>query len=125
MTEDMMKRELDGIKKSITGVEARLDRVETRLGGVETRLGGVEKDMTDVKGTVRRTAGQVAQLVGEMAEVKKLLTPETSIEQHFAKLDKHMDGFARAIDDTRYRYSVHADTLLEHDKRLRRLEAGP
>jgi hypothetical protein len=39
------------------------------------------------------------------------------------RLTQILDASARANEDMRFRYAVHADTLLEHDKRLKKLDA--
>jgi DNA repair ATPase RecN len=106
--EDEMKRELNGVK-------SRLGQVETRLARVESRLDSIEE-------LARKLTVNVSRLMGDMSEVKQVLAKADWASLR-SDISSQFDKFGRSLEDSRYRWAIHADTLLSHDLRLKKLEA--
>ena len=106
---DRMDTRFDGMDNRIDGVDKRLDGMDQRFDGIgdrfdrleqhmDCRFDAVEKDAASMKTILLRVVDDVSTLKVDVAEIKGTL------------------------NDTRLRSADHAETLLEHDKRLRRLE---
>lgn len=129
---DDMRQELNGLKLEVKnlavkigGLEGRLDGVEGRLGGVEGRLGGLEGRVGGLENRVggledvtRRLAISVAQLNENYSVVSARLDNMPTRSE----LASHMDRIVGLLEDSRLRWSVPADVLAQHDKRLTKLE---
>lgn len=122
---DDMRQELNGLKLEVKnlavkigGLEGRLDGVEGRLGGLEGRVGGLENRVGGLEDVTRRLAISVAQLNENYSVVSARLDNMPTRSE----LASHMDRIVGLLEDSRLRWSVHADVLAQHDKRLTKLE---
>jgi hypothetical protein len=73
----------------------------------------------DMKQQMNRTMMAVARIEGMLAEMMAVMATKADI----SRLNERMDGFSGLLLDMRHRWAIHADTLVEHDKRLKKLES--
>ena len=64
-----------------------------------------------------------AQFAGDLADLKGFIMKNMATKDDISALNARMDGFSGLLEDSRYRWAVHSDTLTSHDARLRKLES--
>ena len=106
---DAVRREINGLKESV----ARLDVTVARLDVTVARIDS----------TLNRVMITVAKIDGNMADMKNYLDQNMATKTDISSLNSRMDGFAGLLLDSRHRWAVHAETLTEHDSRLKKLES--
>ncbi len=116
---DEMKRDIAGLKQSVGHLEGTVGRLEGTVGRLEGTVGRLAGTVGRLEGTVDRIAKTMADLIGTVAEMKEAMPTK----QDISGLNSRMDGFSGLLLDMRHRWAVHADTLAEHDKRLKKLES--
>ncbi len=85
---------------------------------MKREMSALKSDMTELKGMVRRIVVSVAKLTGKVADMEANMATKKDI----GELNARMDGFSGLLLDMRHRWAIHADTLVDHDKRLKKLE---
>ena len=105
---DDMRREMDGLKAAVEKTNALIEGMGARF------------DKLDAK--VDRTIVTVSQLVGSVYELDRKVSGMEIKMVTRDEFHSRMDGFAGLAEDSRQRWAVHANTLVEHDKRLKKLE---
>lgn len=103
-----MRRELNGLKEILVSTNAALRQAVEGLNVNNERL--------------NRTTISVAQLTGDMSDMKQYLAENMATKKDMSDLNARMDGFSGLLLDSRHRWAVHAETLSEHDARLKKLE---
>lgn len=89
------------------------------MDDMKRELVAVKNDIEDLRSVNRRIIATLVRLEGKFDDmVERMATKD-----HFEVLIHRMDGFAGQLEDSRFRWAAHADTLVSHDKRLRKLEA--
>lgn len=83
------------------------------------RFMNLERSVDELKASNRRI---VAMLLRLEAKVDGMATRD-ALAMLESRVMKRFDGFAKLFEDMRFRWAVHADTLVQHDRRLKRLEA--
>lgn len=99
---------MDGLKKAVEKTHALIESLSANMI--------TEFAQTNAK--LDRTMVTVAQLVGKVGEMDDKISTKADISW----LNERMDGFAGLLLDSRHRWAIHADVLVEHDKRLKKLE---
>ena len=84
-------------------------------------IDGLKTEMAETKVVVRRLAIQMTKLTSEISEFKTQVKSDLAVL--LDTINRRFDGMAAILEDTRYRHAVHADTLLQHDLRLKKLES--
>ena len=107
--DESMKQIVAALKPFFDKIEARFDKIESDLNGL--------------KGSLHRTMVKVSNLEPDVADMKRNMATKDDLATLKSSIDERMDRFARSLDDARFRWAVHADTLVKHDKRLARLES--
>ncbi|MBI3554569.1 MAG: hypothetical protein HY077_18910 [Elusimicrobia bacterium] len=108
---DRMDQRFDKMDQRFDAMDQRFDSLEHRI---ESRFDAVEKDLYTVKTVLTKVVVDVAALRGEMIQVKETLA-QTATKKDVAEITARMDDFTG-------RSALRAETLLDHDKRLRTLE---
>ena len=83
----------------------------------------MERELRALKSMMERTMIAVARMAGDIAEMKQVMATKMATKDDISSLNARMDGFSGLLQDSRLRWAVHSDTLSEHDKRLKKLEA--
>lgn len=129
MSEDM-RRELNNLKKTVEATNAAVAGLRTAASETNAAVARLDATVTGVAATLERTNAMlnrtmisVAQLTGTAAELKETSYTTMAAKEDFSKLNERMDGFAGLLIESRHRWAVHADTLVAHDARLKKLEA--
>ena len=112
--DEEMKREFDALKAVIGGLKTDVSELKTDVRVLKTDVG-------EIRGVQRRMAGQVAKLSADMVDFRHEL--KADIAAFADSMNRRFDGMMALFEDTRYRHAVHADTLLQHDLRLKKLES--
>ncbi|MBI3554572.1 MAG: hypothetical protein HY077_18925 [Elusimicrobia bacterium] len=108
----IMEQIVTALKPFFDRIDERFTRIDARFEQVDGRFDDIEKDLANTKTVLGDVAGNVRVLMREMVEVQSVQTATR----------KSVDEINAKIDDFTGRSALHAETLLEHDKRLRRLE---
>ncbi len=85
-------------------MEEMLQRIIQRIEGVEA--------------SNRRVVAMLVRIEARLGET----ATKFDLAQLESRVNQRIDGVAGQIDDLRFRYAIHSDTLMTHDKRLKKLE---
>ena len=85
-------------------------------------LNELKETVASTNSMLNRTMISVAQLVGSMADMRQYLAENMATKQDISHLSSRMDGFSGLLLDSRHRWAVHAETLADHDERIKKLE---
>lgn len=86
----------------------------------------MKREILGVKADVRRLEGMMRRVMAGIVNIQARLddTPtRAEMNARFDSMNKRIDGLTASVEDSRYRWAVHADVLTKHDKRLSRLES--
>lgn len=109
MDEEMINRELRGVKSAVDGLRSSVD--------------GLHAETADSRAISRRTIATLVRLEGKMDDMAERMATKDDLSAHKSAMDARFDDAAKSLDDMRFRWAVHSDTLVQHDKRLKKLEA--
>ncbi len=101
---ESMRREINGLKDSVSELKATTAELKTTTARLDA--------------TLNRVMITVAKIDGNMTEMRR----DMATKQDISLLNERMDGFSGLLLDSRHRWAVHANTLVEHDERLKALE---
>ena len=101
---------------ALVGTNAKLDITNADLASTNS-------DLSTTNSKLNRTMVSVAKLVGGMADMKRYLAENMATKKDISDLSTRMDGFSGLLLDSRHRWAVHAETLVDHDARLKSLES--
>ncbi len=79
----------------------------------------LKETVSRIDSTLNRVMSTVANVAGTLAEMKA----DMATRKDISDLNSRMEGFAGLLPDSRHRWAVHAETLVQHDERLKKLEA--
>ncbi|MBI3552515.1 MAG: hypothetical protein HY077_08345 [Elusimicrobia bacterium] len=94
---DQLNSRFEGIAAQLQKIDAQFDKIDAQFARIDARFDDVEKDAAAIKTVL----GSLANDAARKEDIRRL---------------------EEKLDDQRYRCAGHAELLLEHDKRLRRLE---
>ena len=86
---------------------------------VLARVERIEGTAEDIQAVNRRIISTMIRLEGKIDD----MADRMATKDHVAGLTRSVDGLSGSYEDMRYRWAVHADTLGEHSKRLKKLES--
>lgn len=113
---------LNAMNAKFDASNAELKALNVELGATNARLDGTNAELGTTNTRLKRTMVSVAGLVGDMADMKEYLAENMATKKDMSDLNSRMDGFSGLLLDSRHRWAVHAETLSEHDARLKKLE---
>jgi hypothetical protein len=104
-------------------MERKLTALRETTASVGHDVAILKTDMSEHRTILHRVMATVVTNEEKLGALMNQGGRLEKIETQLNRIVSMMDGFLRVNDDIRFRYAVHADTLLEHDKRLKKLEA--
>ncbi|MBI2384399.1 MAG: hypothetical protein HYV14_00140 [Elusimicrobia bacterium] len=113
---------LNAANARLDNTNADLGKTNAKLDSTNAELGKTNAELGNTNSRLNRTMISVAGLVGEMAELKEYLAENMATKKDMSDLNSRMDGFSGLLLDSRHRWAVHAETLTNHDERLKKLE---
>ncbi len=113
---------LNATNAAVVSVTARLDNTNAELNTTNTKLNNTNAELNTTNAKLHRTMISVAQVVGDMADMKVYLAENMATKKDMSDLNSRMDGFSGLLLDSRHRWAVHAETLANHDERIKKLE---
>jgi chromosome segregation ATPase len=128
MSDDMerdireLKQEVEGNSAALRQVIEGLNAASARFDASNARLDATNAELHSTNSKLKRTMISVAGLAGDMADMKGYLSENMATRKDMSDLNARMDGFSGLLLDSRHRWAVHAETLSEHDSRLKKLE---
>lgn len=114
--------ELNATNSRLDHTNAELNATNARLGNTNAELNSTNSRLSTTNSRLDRTMITVARLVGDMADVKVYLAENMATKKDMSDLNSRMDGFSGLLLDSRHRWAVHAETLVDHDTRIKKLE---
>lgn len=83
----------------------------------------VRQEIESLKTVNRRIVATLVRLEGKVDDMAERMATKDDLAQLRSEMNQRSDDLVARFEDLRFRYSVHADTLFTHDKRLKKLEA--
>jgi len=124
-----MRQEIADVKTKIASMDGRFDRIDARFARVDerfdqidARFAGVDARFDRMESVMRVMAAAIVRIEAAQGEMKRHMLEKFVTRDEF---HNRMDAFSAKLDDSRFRWAVHADTLMKHDERLARLESRP
>lgn len=99
--------------------DEQLNKLVSTLASHDARMTSLDATVLDVQSVNRRIISTIVRLEGKMDDMAERMATKDDI----AGLTKRIDGLSGSYEDIRYRWAVHADTLSDHAKRLKKLES--
>lgn len=106
----------------LSATNSRLDNTNARFDNLNGEFNAANAGLNTTNSRLDRTMISVAQLVGDMADVKVYLAENMATKKDMSDLNSRMDGFSGLLLDSRHRWAVHAETRVDHDARIKKLE---
>lgn len=82
-------------------------------------IASLKTDVADIRVVMRNMLGTLVRIEESMRETRAYMFEKCVTRDEF---HSRMDGFSAKLEDSRFRWAVHADTLQRHDERLSTLE---
>jgi len=117
-----MRRDISELTRAVESTNAALRQAVEGLNATNAKLDNTNAELGATNSKLNRTMITVAQLVGGMADMKQYLSENMATKKDMSDLNSRMDGFSGLLLDSRHRWSIHAETLTQHDERLKTLE---
>jgi chromosome segregation ATPase len=131
-----MRRDISELKQAVESTNAALRQAveglnatnaavvstNAKLDSTNARLDSTNAELNSTNSRLNRTMISVARLAGDMTDMKQYLAENMATKKDMSDLNSRMDGFSGLLLDSRHRWAVHAETLSEHDARLKKLE---
>ena len=132
-----MNREIQGVKTAIAdlaanaatnaaAIDKRFEASDERMRAIAIKVASHDERFTrldavvdDIQSVNRRIVSTIVRLEGKMDDMAERMATKDDV----SGLTKRIDGLSGSYEDMRYRWAVHADTLSDHAKRLKKLEA--
>lgn len=90
---------------------------------MKRELLALKEQVSEVRIVNRRIIATLVRLEGKVDDLSDRMLTKEEFHSFKDSVNRRFDGFAALFEEFRFRWSVHADTLTWHDKRLTRLEA--
>lgn len=117
-----MRRDIGELKQAVESTNAALRQAVEGLNATNAAVAKTNAELNSTNSRLNRTTISVAQLVGDMSDTKRYLAENMATKKDMSDLNARMDGFSGLLLDSRHRWAVHAETLADHDARLKKLE---
>lgn len=117
-----MRRDIGELKQAVESTNAALRQAVEGLNATNAAVAKTNAELNSTNSRLNRTMISVAQLVGDMSDMKRYLAENMATKKDMSDLNARMDGFSGLLLDSRHRWAVHAETLADHDARLKKLE---
>ena len=117
MTEKKMK---DGRNRNAT--KSDLECLEARLGA---RLDGHEGRFVRIEDNLHRLNVGFARMEGRMSDMEGKMDSLMTLKTDFSRFQTVLDGMARNQETFLRRWAHHDDMLMDHERRLGKLESRP
>lgn len=82
----------------------------------------LKTDVADIRVVMRNMLGALVRIEESLRETRTYVYDKCVTRDEF---HSRMDAFSSKLDDSRFRWAVHADTLQRHDERISALEKRP
>lgn len=92
-------------------------------GDMRREINELKESVGRIDSTLNRVMAVVANIAGTLGEMKAEMRDSMATKKDISDLNSRMDGFSGLLLDSRHRWAVHAETLVNHDERLKKLEA--
>lgn len=117
-----MRRDIRELKQAVESTNAALRQAVESLNTTNAAVVSTNAELNTTNSKLNRTMTSVAQLVGDMSGMKQYLAENMATKKDMSDLNSRMDGFSGLLLDSRHRWAVHAETLSNHDERIKKLE---
>lgn len=114
-----MRQDIEGLRSDISSLGGRLNAVDQRFEAVDRRFDAIDVRFDRMDAVMRTMAAAVVRIEATQADMKSYMLEKFVTRDEF---HARMDGFSAKLDESRFRWAVHADTLQRHDERLSALE---
>ena len=120
-----MRRDIRELKQAVESTNAALRQAVEGLNATNAAVVSTNAELNSTNSRLNRTMISVSQLVGDMSDMKQYLAENMATKKDMSDLNSRMDGFSGLLLDSRHRWAVHAETLSNHDERIKKLESRP
>lgn len=120
-----LRAAIEGLKATnadLNAATAGLKATNAKLDATNADVARMNGELHTTNSRLKRTMVSVAGLAGGMSDLKLYLAENMATKKDMSDLNARMDGFSGLLLDSRHRWAVHAETLSEHDARLKKLE---
>ncbi len=114
--------DLNAATADLNAATAGLKATNAKLDATNADVARMNGELHTTNSRLKRTMVSVAGLAGGMSDLKLYLAENMATKKDMSDLNARMDGFSGLLLDSRHRWAVHAETLSEHDARLKKLE---
>jgi chromosome segregation ATPase len=115
----VLKTDVSVLKTDVSVLKTDVSVLKTDMSVVKTDVTELKSDVSDIKSVMRRMASAIVRIEKKFDDMPW----REDMRQLESRLNQRFDGLAGRIQDFDLRQAVQAGTLLDHDSRMRVLEA--
>ena len=127
MSEKQMKDESNRplTKADLDGIEARLFGLDSLSARLAARLDDHDERFIRIDNNLYRLNVGFARMEGRMSDMEGKMDSLMTLKIDFARFQTVLDGMARNQEIFLRRWAHHDDMLMDHERRLGKLESRP
>lgn len=122
---DNMDARMDSLDARMDSLDARMDSLDGRMDSLDAKVASMDSKLDSHSGNLHRLNLAVTRMQGDIVEIKTDVASLLQLKTDFNRFVSSMDQAAERQEALLSRLAVQGDMLMDHERRLTRLESKP